>query len=425
MMFSLQPFVSTNVIVRTIFLVYDKLKPMNKTLLFIFIFTSNLLVAQTWEQAADFPDGRHHPISFTLNGMGYAVTGTASDNQPTNSTFQYNPEINAWSILADFPGEARSFGIGTVTNGKAYLGFGATNTAYLNDFWSFDATDSSWTQLADCECTGRRHPAMVAIGDKIFVGLGDDFTGDKNDWWVYTISADKWNRISDLPGPARHHPFMFTIGDDLYAGLGHSGNVIYRDWYKLDTATMRWTAARLFPGEARVAGTQFSANGFGYVLSGDGDNHSYMETGEMWQYDAAFDEWIELPPHPGISRWAPGSFVINNEVYFFGGLNRLTNRYPTIAWKYTLGNATASVLNTDFGYQKKAIYPNPANSTIYWENDFSSTEVSIYNNVGQLYGTCSTLEQQMDVSQFPNGIYFLQFYDETKIIKQDKVLIQH
>merc|ERR1712232_693455 len=34
--------------------------------------------------------------------------------------------------------------------------------------------------------------------------------------------------------------------------------------------------------------------------------------------------WHSLPPHPGFSRWAPGSFVLqgSSKVYFFGGYDR-------------------------------------------------------------------------------------------------------
>ncbi|MDP4844121.1 MAG: hypothetical protein NWR83_06635, partial [Salibacteraceae bacterium] len=34
------------------------------------------------------------------------------------------------------------------------------------------------------------------------------------------------------------------------------------------------------------------------------------------------DSWTQMPSHPGISLWAPGSFVIDDTVYFFGGESR-------------------------------------------------------------------------------------------------------
>ncbi|HAK70267.1 MAG TPA: hypothetical protein DCM15_02715, partial [Cryomorphaceae bacterium] len=111
---------------------------MKKCLLALLLLSSTTLLAQSWVAKTDVPTGRHHPISFALNGKGYAITGTDSTGQPTDDAFEYNPVSNTWNVLSDFPGLARSFGIGTTANGKAYLGFGATTTSYLKDFWSFD-----------------------------------------------------------------------------------------------------------------------------------------------------------------------------------------------------------------------------------------------------------------------------------------------
>lgn len=397
---------------------------MTKILLTVLTLFSTTLFAQSWIQQADLPTGRHHPISFSLNGKGYAITGTSSNGQPTDDAYEYNPITNTWATIADFPGVARSFGIGTVANGKAYLGFGATTTQYLRDFWSFDATDSSWTQLANCSCSGRRHPAMIAIGNRIYVGLGDDASGDRKDWWMYEISANTWTQIANLPGPARHHPYMFNAGGEVFAGLGHSGGVVYRDWYKLDTALNTWSAMKQFPGEARVAGTQFDLNGYGFVLSGDGDNHSYMDTGEMWRYNPKADTWVQFPPHPGKSKWAPGSFVIDNYVYFFGGLNRYFNSYPKEVWKFDVTDTTIGINEEKLILTNTYVYPNPANDFMLWENDVSITDVKMYNAIGQLLFWNAAEAQKMDVHNLSDGLYLVQFYNKTKLIKTSKVLIQ-
>lgn len=396
---------------------------MNKFLLAASVLFSSTLFAQSWVPLANAPIGRHHPISFSLDGKGYAVTGTLVNGDPTNDAYTYDPVLNTWTAIANFPGTARSFGIGTVANNLAYIGFGATNTQYLNDFWSFDAATGTWTQLADCGCSGRRHPAMISIGTKIYVGLGDDATGDRNDWWMYDIAANTWSQITSLPGPARHHPFMFNTGGEVFAGLGHSQGVIYRDWYKLDTIANTWSAMNQFPGEARVAGTQFSFNGYGFVLSGDGDNHSYMTTGEMWRYNPNTDTWLQLTSHPDESRWAPGSFVIDDEVYFFGGQNRFNNTFPNDLWKFDLAAVTVGL--EEQVLTNTVVYPNPANEFIFWENDESILDVRVYNTLGQMVLSGDVQEGQLATKSLNNGMYLVQFYTKDKRIKTTKVLIQH
>jgi N-acetylneuraminic acid mutarotase len=215
---------------------------------------------------------------------------------------------------------------------------------------------------------------------------------------------------------------MFNAGGEVFAGLGHSGSTVYKDWYKLDTALNTWSAMNVFPGEARVAGTQFNLNGYGYVLSGDGDNHSYMQTGEMWSYNPTADSWLKLTPHPGESRWAPGSFVINNDVYFFGGLNRFTNQYPNDLWKFSLG---PTVEIEEKKLTTTSVFPNPANSFVSWENNVNITGVELHNAFGQLIIKGSASAKQINTENLNNGLYFVLFYDKSTLIKTSKVLIQH
>jgi hypothetical protein len=46
-------------------------------------------------------------------------------------------------------------------------------------------------------------------------------------------------------------------------------------------------------------------------MSGDGDDHRKMNTGQLHAfYPNTAKKWRTLPSHPGVSRWAPGSFVM-------------------------------------------------------------------------------------------------------------------
>lgn len=380
---------------------------MKKLILLTLFFASAAITAQTWTPIADFPSGRHHPVSFSLNGKGYAVTGTINNNIPTTDFYEYDPVADSWTTLTAFPGIARSFAIGTTHNGKAYIGFGASVIQRLNDFWTWDPQTGQWTQLADCPCTGRRHPAMLAQNGKIYVGLGDDDNANLRDWWMYTISTDTWVQIGNLPGAGRHHPFQFIAGGELYAGMGHGGPTIFGDWYKLDTATNAWNSVQDFPGEHRVAGTQFSWNTDGFVLSGDGSDHSFMATGEMWRYTAATDSWTQFPSHPGQSRWAPGSFVIGDEVFFFGGFNRFALLLPLSSYKFDLRAATISL--EEEALAQLSVFPNPANDVISWNASDDIKEMQLRNTLGQLVKTIPVTQERLDISSLQPGVYMVEF----------------
>ncbi len=401
---------------------------MKPLLIFIslLVFSTNAH-SQEWEDVSSPPDFlSHHSFGFSIDGLGYLLTGSSGNNQtPTDGFFQYDPLLDEWTELDDFP-ELRSFGIGHVYDGKAYFGFGTTNTTYQNDLWEFDPGTGEWNELSSCPCQARIHPALVAVNGKVYVGMGASTNSNLNDWWEYDIETDTWEEKTGFPGAVRHHPFQFVIGDYVYAGLGHGFN-IFSDFYRYDPSTDTWDEMESIPGEARVAGTQFSHGGLGYVLSGEGSDHGPMQTGELWYYNPDFDSWEELPSHPGLSRWAPASFVIDDEVYLINGMVRFFASsqfiYQQTAFKFALDSFTSVEDLTSDGQEK--VYPNPATDQLIVENVESlDTGFSLTNSLGQEVNDYITSEQtetdiQLDLTALETGIYYLRIGTNVhKISKQ-------
>eukprot|EP00594_Rhizosolenia_setigera_P006809 CAMPEP_0178941764 /NCGR_PEP_ID=MMETSP0789-20121207/1597_1 /TAXON_ID=3005 /ORGANISM="Rhizosolenia setigera, Strain CCMP 1694" /LENGTH=464 /DNA_ID=CAMNT_0020621053 /DNA_START=18 /DNA_END=1408 /DNA_ORIENTATION=+ len=371
--------------------------------------------SSSWTQKQSLPDFySHHPIAFANETHAFVFSGSTPSSQVTKTFLMYTEETDNWTDLTDtnsqFPGAARSFGYGVVLNEfentKAYVGFGVDeNYNRLNDLWEFDMKTHDWKQLASLPWYGRRHPAMVSVLNsqtqkwEIHVGLGDSVDTstnsffNMNDYWIYDIAGDSWEQQPTFPGNARHHPFFFSLGGVGYAGLGHSSGYdpyIERDFYKFEDGawieqsefasyaveadlfksddTVSSLPLTLSTTEARVAGTEFSielpAKGapdennpelkgsLGFVLSGDGDNHNWMETGEFHAFypptdplleditdeDTSKGLWVELPSHPGNSRWAPSSFVMRNSarVYFTSGYDRSSQSLKNDLWMIDL-----------------------------------------------------------------------------------------
>lgn len=372
------------------------------------------LHAQNWEEIEDLPLGKHHPVTFAIDGYGYAATGWDQNVGPSDDVYKYDPVNDSWSTISDFPGAARSFGIGFEYEGDGYLGFGATSTSYLRDIYRFDAATETWELVTLCPCQPRRHPAFLIKDDKIYVGMGDGPTGDLNDWWRYDMATDDWEQMPSVPGPNRHHPFQFVVNNELYAGMGHGGPIIYDDWYHFNTTTESWETLNDFSGEARVAGTQFSHGEYGYVLSGDGSDHSWMQEGEFWQYDPTTDDWNQMPSHPGISLWAPGSFVIGDTIYFLGGENRQTGVIQSKAWKFVLPTPTPPLgLKNGTLSNQFMLWPNPANDVLNLKADFEIADVSIVSLTGQVVYSGAYNHHPISVVALPSGVYITQIIDAT------------
>ena len=393
-------------------------------LLWLCLCAGMTLQAQDWVEHAGLPNniGKHHPVTWGIDGYGYAATGTNTANSPTKDFLRYDPVSDSWEQLPAFPGQGRSFAIGTVYEGEGYLGFGATNFNYLGDIWKYNPGTEQWQMLTTCPCEPRRHPAFVIRDDRIFVGLGDGPSGNLNDWWEYDMNTDSWTQHPDLPGPVRHHPFQFVAGDHVYAGMGHGNGAIYNDWYRFDINDNRWIKMKNFPGEARVAGTQFDHAGYGYVLSGDGDNHSFMPTGEFWKYDAEDDSWEQMTPHPGISRWAPGSFVLDNRVYFLGGQDREEGLLKFDMWSLPLeGPSNGQEFHeiTDF-----RVFPNPAKELVRIESAEDISRVTIISPEGRIMRDWKNPTGSLMTDGLTPGLYLIKATSATGAQSTRTIVIQ-
>ena len=315
--------------------------------------------------------GRHHPITFSIGDFGYLMAGNYASSSAglTFDIHRFQPG-SGWSQLSlptPAPKGPREFSYGVGLGGSGYLGFGIVDGRPTGDWWRYNPASNTFTELQTFPGLERYHPAMVAVEvnrgrpegveQLIYVGCGGSDDGNLKDWWEYSVASDSWVRCADLPGPPRHHPYFWSAMTDnrmfAFVGFGH-GNYgdpkknepflqIYNDVYRFDPSSLTWRQMKDFPGEARVAGTQFSFHGRGYILSGDGSDHSHMPTGEMYEYDASKDTWGKFPPHPGRSRWAPGSFVIGSSVYFTSGYNRVTERHRKDLIRYSLCDCDKSV----------------------------------------------------------------------------------
>lgn len=383
---------------------------MKTSFIFFCLLMTLSLTAQEWQIGRDLPGNasdRNHPVTFAIDGVGYLATGGDNfSNNYNNDVYKFIAGANTWVELNPFPGSARSFAYGVSHEGKGYLGFGFNGASALRDLWEYDPENDEWTQLATCPCEARLHPAMIANNGEIHVGLGGG-NGNLKDWWVYTIATDTWEQKPDFPGLRRHHPYQFAIGDYVYAGMGH-GAGIYNDLYRFDSSTDTWEQMATLPSEGRVAGTQFDYNGKGYVLSGQGDDHDYLEEGEFWEYDPETNSWEQLPPHLGNrGRWAPGSFVIGSKVYMMAGEPAFGDDTETLVFDLDFDIDTGTEEPT---FLSLNTYPNPVTTDLFLELEEKIENIQVFNYLGQELKVSLNSQRSMDVSQLPNGWYEVVIY---------------
>lgn len=286
------------------------------------------VVAQSWQALNSTPFRTHHSNGIGHNDKAYVIQGTHEENEP-NNLWEYNSDNDLWTIIGAFPGEARELAIGDDWEGKYYFGagFGESNGP-LSDLWVFDPVDQSFTELPSCPCPGRGHPALIAQNDKVLLGAGSGDGGDLDDWWEFDLNTETWTQKEDIPGGNRHHPFFFGFENKAYIGGGHIDN--WMEW-NMDTDT--WTEIDNLPG-GRVAGTQIDYDGLGIILAGDEIDHGNLPINQTFMvFDPQTGEWDYMPALPDGSRWAPSSFILNDELYFFGGYG-YNGANDSLMWKF-------------------------------------------------------------------------------------------
>jgi len=381
-----------------------------------FFLTTSFSFAQSWSKLNDLPNsilGRDHPFTFALNGHGFMGAGSTIDGLKSDF-YKYDPLTDQWTELDSFPGGPRGYSYGFNYKGYGYAGFGISTTAYLKDLWRFDPSTETWSELASCPCEGRGHPAFLAADDKIFVGLGSSRLGNLKDWWEYDIKTNQWQQRDSFPGVKRHHPYYFEVNEKAYVGFGH-GEGIFKDLYEFDPKSNTWAQMSDLPAQGRVAGTQFSYQNKGYILSGQGEDHDYLGEGEFWEFNPLTNDWKQLTSHPGQGRWAPGSFVIGNKVYFVTGELKT---YMNDVMSYELSpivNTKDVTSNTDIPFE---ISPNPAHQLLNIEAKVGYDLVGTFdieNNLGQTVISTNSKELNhinFDLTSFSTGTYYLHFKNQ-------------
>ncbi|MBK5203802.1 MAG: galactose oxidase [Prolixibacteraceae bacterium] len=194
------------------------------------------------------PGGRTNAVSVSVDNMGYFGTGyNFSDKTRYNDWWKYDPDTNAYTQLADFPGVARSGAVAFECGGDIYVGSGYN---------------------------------------------GDVTPNRLNDFYKYSIADSLWSEIDDFPGEARDGAVAFTVNNKGYVGTGMAANTVYlKDFYCYDPSTSKWTTSTSFGGTQRTESVSFVIDNVAYVVTGKKSATVY----DFWKYDGK--------KYPDIVKW--------------------------------------------------------------------------------------------------------------------------
>ncbi len=292
-----------------------------KGLLLLFIFFAHLVGAQSWVQLTSVPAaGRDDGVAFSINGIGYLVTGNQGGVNETNVLWSYNPETNSWSTKSGFPGEERQYAGAFVLEGKAYVMCGySINNLPLKDVWQYDPQADSWKQMKDFSGAARWAFFNFTADGLGYIGAGASPDSSLADCWKYNPIQDKWTQIADYPAGRMRDVVGLSIGDQCFAGTGlNVGPLTFSNsFFEYQCESDAWKQISDFPGVPRAY-----AGGVGVGLKGivGGGWGEFSDFKTDFYYLNLSGNWENAPSAP-IQGWrGMSTFSAKGRAYFVTGL---------------------------------------------------------------------------------------------------------
>lgn len=278
--------------------------------------------AGTWGRRAAMIRSNSEMSNTQLDGKIYSVSGYPITRIDSPEAEVYDPEKNAWSMIAPFPFPVNhSVSVGYA--GKIYTIGGQPNNNLTGPFaanvWMYDTATNAWSQRAPMP-TPRSAMAVALLDGKIYVSGGRPPHG--SDFAVYDPQLNTWETLPDMPTARNHHTSaavngkIYVIGgrpDPGYTGPKLDAVDIY------DPATRRWSKGAPMP-TPRGGVTGVLALGCIHVMGGEGnvkDARGVYPQHEI--YHPKTNTWTTSVPLPIPIHGTIGGAFVGGLVYVIGG----------------------------------------------------------------------------------------------------------
>jgi Zn-dependent metalloprotease/subtilisin-like proprotein convertase family protein len=222
-----------------------------------------------WTQKNSCPQGQAGGSSFVIGTNVYVVGGL--NGSYLNTVYQWDANINSWTLKNPFGGASRAFAVGSSLNGKGYIIGGSDNAVAYNDIWEYDPVADSWLLKTTFGATGRKKMSVMNLAGKIYFGLGLSCSGacsNSNQWFEYDPANNLVSSKSAFPGSLRESACGFTIGMKGYVIFGNAGVTEYKDYWEYDNIADQWNNRGTYSGSARTGSSVCVLRDKAYIISG-------------------------------------------------------------------------------------------------------------------------------------------------------------
>jgi len=289
----------------------------------------------TWSARKPLPGPVLDAGGAALGGKLYVVAGKTSSQGHRRAAYAYDPATDAWTRIADLPGQAVENPAVVASGGRLYA-FGGS-TAPFSGAQAYAAmcepASDRWTPLP-AMATARGGAGAVAIAGKIYVvgGMGADGASLAS-VEVFDIASRTWGSAPamairrDNPGVAALGGAVYVFGGRTRNADGTTANGTLRSVARFDPATGSWSdraamptgrravavgmlrdRAQIIGGEATASGTAFDQNE---------------------EYDPVTDSWRTLQAVP-TARHGAAAGTIGGVAYVAGGSGKASETITAV-----------------------------------------------------------------------------------------------
>jgi N-acetylneuraminic acid mutarotase len=354
----------------------------HSTIFCLFLFNTELIFSQSWNQTTSFPGTPRDDASyFKLGSKHYIGTGREVGFGCTRDIYSFDENTLTWNASASLPvGKERQYASSCSWNGKGYL-FGGVDCAgiYQNDLWTYDPVTDSWTELSVLPAAGRAGMVAFLLNDTWFVVGGKNTNGTLNEVWTYNFTSQTWVQKNNIPTDGIWRGIAFTFQNKGYIGLGRNNlnnqTGINSEILKYDSNLDSWSVVpnlnwgtRSYIGHAQTDSLLFLFGGLSET------NQILVSTERIHLNDFSVEI---LADFPSIPRKGGVSFLVQNNFYYSTGVSTDTRFNET--WQ--LANVSALKEITSFKVQ---IFPNPSSTEITIEATEPILSIEIIDELGRL-----------------------------------------
>ena len=297
------------------------------------------VLTNTWTQKANFAGGvRAEATGFSIDDKGYITTGTStlSNSGLLSDLWQFNPNTNSWTQKSSYPGSPRVVAVSFSIGRQAVVGtgsgdFNAGPGPYYHDFWRYDPALNTWTSLPDYPGDGSFLLIGFFNGTNAYVGAGEG-GGLYSDFWQFSVAAacnagtwavkDGGSSLARRGGQAAAvvNGIAYVVGG---AAPFSTSSVAANEAY--DPLTNSWTTKAAMPFASQQLVAQ-SINGIVYAVAGGSccGAYNYVQA-----YDPVSNSWSLKTPAP-TARYGATSAVVNNKMYVMSGSSGYGDSYQNL-----------------------------------------------------------------------------------------------